>query len=212
VDGEELLLSKVGSVKAALTGSVASGKSTVAALLAAFGADIIDFDILARDSLAPQTEELFRVAQLFGPKCLNQDHSLNRTYVGQIIFKDRAKRLALEAIVHPKCWLMMLEKLKSLSLSPLVVIDVPLLFEAALNSLFNPVVLSFAKPERQLQRLMERNPKLGRRQAKRIIESQWPISQKVRLASFIVDNDGSVSYVIEQTKQLYERLINWGHA
>ncbi|MDR2422183.1 MAG: dephospho-CoA kinase [Deltaproteobacteria bacterium] len=204
--GAELLKSRPGHRRVALTGGVGSGKSTVAELMAAFGAELIDFDLLSREVLSPESVGWSQAVELFGPKIKGPDLSLDRKRIAQIVFKKPLIRKALEDIVHPLAWELMIQRLTELEESPLVVVDVPLLFEARLNGLFSPVVVCYASFEAQYRRLRARDPQKSRFLAKRIIKSQMPFAEKVRLADAIVDNNGSLSLLIRQTKELWLRL------
>jgi dephospho-CoA kinase len=189
---------------------VASGKSTIAALLAAFGAEKIDFDLLARKAVEPDTAGFQEVSALFGSKALKPDGTLDRALIAQKVFKDSALRLSLEAIIHPITWSLMLQELEALGPKPLIIIEVPLLFEAALASLFSPVALSYASEETQLKRLLDRNPDLNRRKAKRILEAQMPMGEKLRRSNIVINNDAPLSAVIAQTKDLWNQLTTRG--
>jgi dephospho-CoA kinase len=193
-------------VRAALTGGIASGKSTVAALMEAFGAKIIDFDLLSREALKPQSPTWEMTLRLFGPKAKLPDDELNRPFIAKKIFKDKNLRLELEAIVHPFTWRRMLEELKKFGDNSLTVIDIPLLYEANLQSLFSPVILSFASPSTQVKRLLFRNPELSQRDAKKILQNQLTITDKLRHANIVINNDGSMAELIRQVSDLYKRL------
>ncbi|MDR1677806.1 MAG: dephospho-CoA kinase, partial [Deltaproteobacteria bacterium] len=206
VDPEGLLKSDQSSLKVALTGGLASGKSTVAVLFEVFGAVRLDFDQLSREVVQPDGSCYQKVIDLFGPKVTLDDGRLDRTFISRKVFKDKDLRLSLEAIMHPEIWRLMLVKLKKLGQKPVVVIEVPLLYEAGLNSLFDHVILSFASPENQLRRLLFRNPKLSKGQAKRMISTQMPILEKLRRANLIIDNNGSFSVAIYQTKNIWDKL------
>ncbi|MDR1545757.1 MAG: dephospho-CoA kinase [Deltaproteobacteria bacterium] len=208
VDPDGRLKTAPGSVKLALTGGVASGKSTVAELLVAFGAARIDFDELSRQALAPGTEGRRAAVELFGPKIEKPDGALDRRTMARIIFKKAETRKALEAIVHPAAWRLMLEALpKPGGGPPLTVIEVPLLYEAALDSLFAPTALTYASPDAQLKRLRDRNQALGGREAKRMLAAQLPMSEKLRRADYVVDNDGSLTHLIRRVRELRDRLV-----
>jgi dephospho-CoA kinase len=197
-------------VRLALTGGIASGKSVFGELLVAFGASKVDFDLLAREALRPGNEPYRKALELLGPKAALPGGELDRPAIAKRIFKDKGLRLALEAIVHPYTWRRMLEELKTFPTSPLVVIDVPLLFEAGLNGRFDPVALCFASPETQMRRLLFRNPKLSRGLAKKMLAAQMPMSEKVRLADIVINNDGDLPEAIQQAKALYQRLTKPG--
>ncbi|MDR1656409.1 MAG: dephospho-CoA kinase [Deltaproteobacteria bacterium] len=206
VDPDGLLKTRPGSIKAALTGGIASGKSSVAELFVAFGAGRVDFDALSKKILAPDSPYLAAAAALFGPKAI-KDGSLDRRYVGKKVFKDPKLRKALEDIVHPAVWSLMLDELKSAESRGLTIIEVPLLYEAALDSLFEPVIVCFAKPETQLKRLRERNPELGRFEARRRLKAQIPIFEKIRRANIVINNDDDLPRLIASTRQAWEYLF-----
>jgi dephospho-CoA kinase len=207
-DPEGLLQSVPGGVKAALTGGIASGKSTLAALLESHGARLVDFDLLAREALAPRSPTWEAALALFGPKARLDNDELDRPFLAKRIFKDPKMRLALEAIVHPFTWKRMLEELANHPAPALTIIDVPLLYEANLHSLFSPVILCFATPATQIARLTSRSPGLGGRQAKKILESQLPITEKLKRAGIVVNNDGQLPALIRQAADLYRRLTD----
>jgi dephospho-CoA kinase len=189
---------------------VASGKSTVSELLRAFGAGIVDFDLLAREALEPGGASFEAARALFGPRCVDKEGRLDRRYIAKRVFKDPGLRSALEDEIHPFTWRRMLEQLEAMRDSPVVAVDVPLLFEARLSPLFSPTVLCFASPPVQLKRLRDRNPDLSGREAMRIIRSQIPQAEKLRLADIVVNNDGSIRETIRQTKALWDRLTDPG--
>ncbi|MDR1081928.1 MAG: dephospho-CoA kinase [Deltaproteobacteria bacterium] len=199
-------MSRPGHVRMALTGGVASGKSTVAELLRAFGARIIDFDLLAREALEPGGASFEAAAAIFGPKSRGKDGTLDRAFIARRIFRDPKLREALEAEIHPYTWKRMTEELRRLKDAPFVVADVPLLFEARLNTLFSPTVLCFASAQVQLKRLRDRSGDLSGRQAMRIIRSQMPPAEKLRLAECVISNDGPIRETIRQTRALWDRL------
>jgi dephospho-CoA kinase len=214
-DPEGLLRTRPGSVKAALTGGIASGKSVVSELLAALGANRCGFDELCRRVVAKGTEGLAEVAKLFGPKSLTAEGELDRALMAKLVFKDAGARQALEAVIHPAAWKTMLECLAEDAASvaqpgPLTVIEVPLLYEASLASLFKPVILSFCHPQTQLKRLKERD-RLNRWAARRRLAAQIPILDKIRRADVIIDNDGSLVDVIRQCRAHYPRLCQAEH-
>jgi dephospho-CoA kinase len=242
-DPDGLLKSVKGSVKVGLTGGVASGKSTLDELLIAFGAKLIDYDILSREALQKDSEGYKDAVKLFGPKVVLKDGGeLDRPLVAKLIYKDPKLKKALENIVHPYTWKRMLEELRKLSApkedspsgevpSPeglpekretgkdsskntgetqVIVIDVPLLYEADLYTLFSPTALCFATPANQIKRLMARNLKLSERDAKKILKNQWPITEKLRLADYVINNDGDIKELIRQARKLYDRLTEFG--
>jgi dephospho-CoA kinase len=174
-----------------LTGGIGSGKSTVAAMLAGRGASVVDADLLAREVVEPGTPALAEIAAEFGPGVLLPDGRLDRPALGAIVFADAARRERLNAITHPRVGALMQSRIAEALASdaPLVVVDVPLLFEGGRQELFEGVLLVWVPAEMQARRLVERD---GMREddARARIAAQMPIDDKRALADWVVDNSG----------------------
>ena len=144
-----------------LTGGIASGKSTVARMLASLGAEVIDADRLARDVVALGSEALAEIVKEFGPSVLNADGSLNRAALGRIVFADPARRKRLEEITHPRILEEMrrqLQVIKAQGEATLIVLDVPLLFETPeILPLCDCTAVVWVPEELQVHRLMQRD-------------------------------------------------------
>jgi dephospho-CoA kinase len=209
VDKDNLLKSTKESIKLGLTGGIASGKSTLDELLVnSYGAQLIDFDIFAKEALLKDTEGYYKAIKLFGKKVVKkEDATLDRPLIASLIYKKPKLKKKLEDIVHPYTWKRMLEELSILKDQKLIVIDIPLLFEASLYTLFSPKVLCFATPTTQIERLLERNPNLNEQDAQKILQNQWAITQKIRLADYIINNNGQREDLIPQVKDLYDKLL-----
>lgn len=176
-----------------LTGGIGTGKSTVARMLVAHGAALIDADVLAREAVEPGTPALAEIAAEFGPRVIRADGTLDRAALGAIAFADPERRRRLEQITHPRVGALMQERIMA-ALSgpaPLVVVDVPLLFEGSRQGLFEGVLVVYAPPQAQLQRLVERDG-WNAEEARQRVESQMPVEEKRRLATWVIDNSGSV--------------------
>ncbi len=205
-DIAEKLVSAPGRPRLALTGGIASGKSTVAEMMVKLGAGHIDFDLLARRAAAAGTPGFEEASALFGPDFLTPAGELDRPKVGRAVFGDPELKKKLEDILHPRVWEMMGAELEALSGSAAVVISVPLLFEAGLESFFSPIVLVFADPETQLARLLARNPELDRAGAENILAGQWPAPPKVRGSSYVIHNGGSLEDTARQVELIWKSL------
>ncbi|MDR2352948.1 MAG: dephospho-CoA kinase [Deltaproteobacteria bacterium] len=208
IDPEGLLESQPGKIRVAITGGIASGKSTVMAVLSILDAQVIDFDVICHQAYDPVDPTYNQILELFGSKALDKNGSLDRSAIAKLIFKDAQKKAALEAILHPYAWNNMLLLLKRFQDFQLIAIDIPLLYEANLASLFYPVALIFVSPESQIQRLLARNPKSNRRDAEKILKNQLPIVDKVRRADYVLNNEGSIRDLIYQSKELFTWLKN----
>lgn len=181
------LQTQPGRPRVALTGGVASGKSTVAKIFEELGAAHIDCDLLARRVVEPGSEGLAQVVELLGQNVLKQDGTLDRGRVGEAVFEDPDLRIKLESIIHPVVWELLGQELDHYEDRP-VVVSVPLLFEAGLEIFFSKIVLIFTSPETQLTRLMTRQPELSTAQARNIIDSQWPSPPKVMGSTVVINN------------------------
>ncbi|EAF1797562.1 dephospho-CoA kinase [Listeria monocytogenes] len=191
-----------------LTGSVATGKSTVSNMIQQAGIPLVDADIAARKVVEPGTEELKEIVAYFGEEILHADGTLDRAKLGEIIFKDKEKREKLNEITHPRVKDYMLEARERFFRAgeELVFFDIPLLFESHLESLVDQIVVVWTTPETELKRLMERN-NLTKEDALRRIESQMGIDEKARKADFVIDNNESLEKTQKQVYTFIERFV-----
>lgn len=197
----------------ALTGGIATGKSTVANYLLDKDYPVIDTDLLSRKVVDPAEVGLKRVVETFGKEVLTAEGELNRSQLAAIIFNDEDKKEILNAILHP---LIFEEVDRLLELyrheeEALVFVDVPLLFEIGRNNYYDEDWLVYTKPELQLERLIKRNA-YSQEEAKARINSQMPIDSKIELADIIIDNSGTVDETYRQLdlelNRLNEKLVN----
>ena len=179
----------------ALTGGIATGKSTVAGMLAGHGAAVVDADRIAREVVEPGTPGLEAVVAAFGRELLTAGGGLDRAALAEIVFADAGHRRRLEAITHPLILARMAEEVTALagSAAPLVVVDHPLLFEVGRQADFpDGVLLVYADPATQIRRLHERNG-LGETAARQRLTAQLPIEAKRGRATWVIDNRGSLT-------------------
>jgi len=192
--------------KIALTGGIATGKSYVANRFRDAGVPIVDADVLSREVVAPGTPGLAAVRRRFGPDAVRRDGTMDRVRVGQIVFKDKRARQDLEAIIHPAVQKAINDFFDQLpKRTPFAIADVPLLFETGREKEFNAVIVVACPRQLQLQRLMERN-KLSKDDAERRINAQLPIEQKVKKATYVINNDGSFAATDAQVDALIASL------
>lgn len=180
-----------------LTGSIASGKSTISAMLKDKGYPIIDADLVARLVVEPGTLNLQEIEREFGVSVINEDGTLNRETLGKLIFNDPAKRKKLNDLMHPAIRSEMLRQRDELfnSGQKTLIMDIPLLFESRLQHFVDKILVVSVTEEMQLQRLMNRNS-LSKEEATARIQSQLPISEKEKGADAVIYNNGT----IEQSK------------
>jgi dephospho-CoA kinase len=190
-----------------LTGNIAAGKSAVAARLAALGAPIVDADLLARDAVAPGSAALAAIAERFGHQVLAPDGSLDRAAMRRLAFSDAASREALNAIVHPE-----VARLREVAVgrlrdagAPLVVCDIPLLFETGLDRTMDRIVLVDAPEAVRRERLM-RDRGLSAADADAMIAAQMPVERKRPHAHYVIVNDGSREALEAQVDAVWTAL------
>ena len=188
-----------------LTGGVASGKSTVSAILAELGAVVIDADLLAREVVAPGTEGLRRIVEEFGPEVLTADGRLDRPAVGAIVFADEEARRRLEAIVHPLVRRRGRELEADAPEGSLVVHDIPLLAETGQAEAFDAVVVVDAPVETQLERMMSERA-WSREEAESRVAAQATRKQRRAVATYVIENTGTLEDLRDRVTEVFEKL------
>ncbi len=189
-----------------LTGGVGSGKSTVAEMLREMGAVVIDADEAAHAVYAPGTPGFDAVVREFGPEFVREG-VIDRRLLGGLVFADEEARQRLNAIVHPLVRDWMAERTREAFERgvEIVVQDVPLLFESGLEGLFSSVVLVWAPPEVQLDRLVRSRRVPGER-ARAMIAAQMPIDEKRRRAHHVIDNSGTIEQTRTQVEEMWAQM------
>ena len=187
-----------------LTGSIASGKSTVSQMLKELGYPIVDADLVARQVVEPGSETLEKIKGAFGEDVILPDGSLDRKKVGDIIFSDPASRKRLNDIIHPAIRQEMLRQRAAYVAEgqKVVIMDIPLLFESKLQHFVEKILVVSVTEENQLKRLMERN-ELSEGESLARISSQLPMSVKEEGADAVIYNNGT----IEETKWQLNRIL-----
>ncbi len=194
-----------------LTGNIASGKSTVARLLAERGAVIIDADVLARRAVEPGTRALDAIVGRWGGRMLLADGTLDRAALREVVF-DRPEELeTLNGIVHPEVARLRDEELAAARArgDRLVISDIPLLFEKQLTDLFDYIVLVDAPRSIRLERL-ENDRGLSHDEAMKMIAAQMPAELKRARADFVIENDSDLDSLARQVEQLWTTLEQRG--
>ncbi|MCU0848314.1 MAG: dephospho-CoA kinase [Spirochaetes bacterium] len=194
----------------ALTGSIATGKSTVAEIFKNLGAHIIDTDVIAREVVEPGHPGLEELIQLFGTEVLYPDGSLNREILRNIIIHYPEKRKQLDGILHPHInnrVYQLLDQYRNKDNSMQVIIDVPLLFEAGWDKLFNITIVVYVPVEIQVERLMIRDS-IDRLTAEKNVAAQFSIEEKRKKASIVIDNSGSRENTAEQSVKIFKQICN----
>jgi dephospho-CoA kinase len=196
-----------------LTGGIASGKSTVAAILEAAGALTFDMDAIARQVVEPGKPAWQEVVDDFGPDLLREDRSIDRKKLAQIVFQDKDKRKRLEAFTHERIleeYLRQAGETAERTSGAVIQAVVPLLLELKLQPLFHKVVLVYTPYHIQVSRLCARDA-VGKEQAARMLEAQLLIDEKVEHADFVINNAGSLEDTRRQTLSLWKTLTGILH-
>jgi dephospho-CoA kinase len=192
----------------ALTGGIASGKSTVARLFEALGAKLIDADQVARDVVAPPSAVLDRIAARFGTGILLADGSLDRAQLRRHVFADPAARTDLEAIMHPAIHAEIAKHARQLR-GPYLLVAIPLLVETNTQDQYDRVLLVDASAETQRRRLQLRDG-VDAAAAERMLAAQSTREARRAIAHDIIDNDGDVGRLAAQVEALHRRYLALG--
>jgi len=199
-----------------LTGGIGSGKSTVARMFAERGATVIDADAIVHELQAPGAPLVDEIARAFGPDVLDADGALDRKALADRVFRDPEARQRLNALVHPKVGAEFARRLQAAQSAgaPLVVLDIPLLFESrragaggASGMDFRATVLVWVPEEVQIERQMARDG-CTRTEAERRVRAQMPLDEKRDLADHVVDNSGDLAETARQVDEIVRQLVD----
>lgn len=188
-----------------LTGGIASGKSTVLDWLAKRRIPTQSADLVVRECMRPGTSVYRAILRRFGRNLCRPDGALERAKLGSIVFKDAKARRALERIVHP-C-VIKAQKAFIRSHRGLVVLDIPLLFEAKLESLVDHVVVVYAHRHQQMARMKARNG-FTTAEARRRLAAQWPLKRKAARAHQVLKNTGTKAELRKQVNAWLEKTLD----
>lgn len=188
-----------------LTGGIGSGKSTVARMLAARGAVVLDSDVLAREAVEPGTSGFDAVVARFGVGVLGSDGSLDREALASIVFADDVARADLEAIVHPEVRRAIAETVAAhAGTDDVVVVDSPLLIETGAHEGFPVVVVVTASVDARVARLVGRG--MSEEDVRDRMAAQMPLEEKVAHADVVLDNEDTVAGLEERVDRLWSDL------
>lgn len=188
-----------------LTGGIGSGKSTVAAMLAARGAVVIDADTLARDALDRGTPGFEAVVDAFGADVLAADGGLDRAALAAVVFADPERRAALESIVHPEVARRAAEIVAAhAGTDDVVVLDSPLLIETGRHRDVELVIVVSAETRTQIGRLVARG--MDEADARARLSAQMPLAEKAAVADVVLDNEGTLEELEAQVDRLWADL------
>ena len=190
-----------------LTGGIGSGKSTVAARFRARRLPVIDADELAREAVARGSPALNEIAAELGAAVIDASGELDRKRVADIVFGDEAKRKELNSIVHPYVRELSVARIGELDRAgePLVCYEVPLLVETGLYAVMRPFVVVVVSEEQQLERTRQRDA-ATEQEVRARMRAQLPLSAKVELADYVIDNSGALAATLERADDVLDAI------
>jgi dephospho-CoA kinase len=194
------------TTRVGLTGGIASGKSTVSAILADLGAVIIDADALAREVVAKGTPGLDAVVAEFGTGLLTADGELDRPAMGQLVFNDADARRRLEAIVHPLVFERIIDLETHAPPGAVVVHDIPLLAESGRADTFDAVIVVDAPAEVQVQRML-RDRSWTQDEAESRMAAQASREDRNAIATHLIENTGTLEDLRRRVTEVFEGLV-----
>jgi dephospho-CoA kinase len=193
-----------------LTGGIATGKSTVSAILRALGCEIIDADLLAREVVEPGEPSLAQIADEFGRDVLTPSGALDRKKLGAIIFANPERRRRLEAITHPAIrerFLARVDALAARGFTGIVVFDAAVMIESGNYKNMDRLIVVVIDESTQMARLHGRDG-TDEAENRRKISSQMPLAEKAKLADYVIDNSGSREATAEQVRRVFTALMS----
>ncbi len=193
-------------IKIALTGGIGSGKSTITDLFSQYNTPIIDADVIAHQLVEPGKPALTQLQQVFGKSIINNDNSLNRTFVREMIFSDKDKKLQLESILHPLIFQQMQAECNKQTYH-YGILAIPLLFETKMSHFVDRILVVDCPVETQIERIRQRD-KLSDTRILSIISSQTSRKLRLSYADDVIDNSNSTSQLAEQVKKLHNYYLN----
>ena len=190
-----------------LTGGIASGKSTVAAILKQLGAVVINADELSREVVRPGQDAWKEIIETFGADILQTDKTLDRKKLRKLVFDDPDARKKLEAIIHPKVRALAEDRIRELAAagSVFIVYEVPLLFEGQIHQWLRPVILVACDIATQKKRLQGRD-QITATEAQQHIDAQMSLEEKRKLADYVIENNGSLEDLAQKVKSVFETI------
>ena len=190
-----------------LTGGFGTGKTFVASIFRSLGAGVCDADRIARGLLKMNSPVYRKIVAEFGENILDSRGKIDRKKLGRLVFADKDKVKRLNRIVHPEVIGILRKAIEEAGRADTIVIDAPLLIEAGFNANVDSLVVVKCSKKRQMERCIQ-TFRMKKDDVLRRIRSQMPIKEKIRLADFVVDNDGTMRETRKQVKKIW-RGMEW---
>ncbi len=195
-------------LRVGLTGGLASGKSFVAAQLAALGCHVIRADDLGHAVMAPGGEAWGAVVAAFGNSILKDNGEIDRRRLGELVFERPERLAALNAIMHPPIFRRqerMVAEAEASDPHGIVVVEAAIMFETGSNVRYQKIIVASCGPEQQIERAMHRD-QMSREQAEARLARQMPLAEKVKRADYVIDTSGTKEETVRQTVHVYQSL------
>lgn len=189
----------------ALTGGIASGKSTAERLFAALGVEILDADLIAREVVAPGSEGLARIVEAFGTSALTADGTLDRKAMRERVFADAPARRTLESIIHPRVRATLKSRAQAAG-GPYVMLVIPLFVESGDYAWVDRVLVVDVPRETQIERLIARDG-ISREQAEAMLDAQATREQRLAAADDVIDNRADPDSLKAAVELLHRRYL-----
>lgn len=191
----------------ALSGGIASGKSSIAKIFKKLGVPVIDADLVVHRLYKKGNPVYKKVVELCGQSILNRSLEINRKKLGALVFNDEKLRKELETIVHPATRQKISDELAKLEKkgTEIALVEAALMVESKYYKEFDALIMVYVDEKTQQQRLMERD-KISSSSALKIIESQLPLSKKKKFAKYLIDNSGTLKEAKKQVQELLLKL------
>lgn len=190
-----------------ITGGIASGKSTLKAIIAEMGYEVLDADQVARNVIMKGNAAYSRIIEVFGTEIVDDDGQIDRRQLASVIFQNEEMRIRLNDITHPIIMEeIMFQALEIENSKGMVFLDIPLLFETGYDLVMDYVIVCYVPEDIQMQRLMQRD-QIDAVYAAQKIDAQWSLEKKVKLADFVIDNSGTVTDTEAQVQVVIDKLL-----
>lgn len=188
-----------------VTGSFGSGKTTVAGIFKSFGAKLIDADKIAHRIIKPGSKVYKKIIAAFGKDILKDNKTIDRDKLAHLVFNNKSLLRTLNKITHPRIISLIKGQIRA-DRSKIIVLDAPLLIEAGLGDWVDKIIVVKLSRAQQIQRLLNK-PYLTKSEVSKRIAAQMPLRKKMRLADFIINNNGTIKATKRQVEKIFKKLI-----